>query len=304
MFSCSEEYDLINHELAELVKGLPESDLGEVIAYVLSSPGKRVRPLILIFSARAFGASPAQALNAALAIELVHAASLVHDDILDCGVERRGSPSAIERFGTEAALLAGDFLISKSIELISGYSRSVICTFSRACMSMSEGEMLDLSRACTLNDYYQCISQKTASLFATSASMGGLIARAPPEDVTRQERYGLNLGLAYQILDDLEEFLGIDQGKVSRKTSVILQRFSENMCSKGNLHDLHAEEKRRARVTALQTCVKAIEDHCLKAKSALYESSGDAAMKSRLESIVDEMTHRGLERCRSQKSLC
>ena len=304
MFSCSEEYDLINRELAELVKGLPESDLGEVIAYALSSQGKRVRPLILILSARAFGASSAEAINAALATELVHAASLVHDDILDCGVERRGSPSAIERFGTEAALLAGDYLISKSIELISGYSRPVICTFSTACMSMSEGEMLDLSRTCTFHDYYRCISQKTATLFAASASMGCLIARAHPEDVTRLERYGLNLGLAYQILDDLEEFLGIDQGKISRKTSVILQRFSENMCSEDNLDNLHAEEKRRARVTALQTCVKAIEDHCLKAKSALCESSGDAAMKSRLESIVDEMTHRGLEKCRSQKSLC
>jgi octaprenyl-diphosphate synthase len=301
MFSGWDEYDLINHELAELVKGLPESDLGEVIAYVLSSPGKRVRPLILIFSARALGASSAQALNAALAIELVHAASLVHDDILDCGVERRGAPSVIERFGTEAALLAGDYLISKSIGLISGYSRPVIGNFSRACMSMSEGEMLDLSRACTFHDYYQCISQKTASLFAASAAMGGLIARAPQEDVTRLEKYGLNLGLAYQILDDLEEFLGIDQGKVSRKTSVILQRFSENMRAKDNSH---VEEKRRATQIALQTCVKAIEDHCLKAKSALCESSGDAAMKSRLESIVDEMTHRGLERCRSQESLC
>jgi octaprenyl-diphosphate synthase len=300
MFSGWDEYDLINHELAKLVKGLPESDLGEVIAYVLSSPGKRVRPLVLIFSARAFGASSVQALNAALAIELVHAASLVHDDILDGGVERRGAPSVIERFGTDAALLAGDYLISKSIELISGYSKPVICNFSRACMSMSEGEMLDLSRGCTLNDYYQCITQKTASLFAASASMGCLIARAPQEDVTRLEKYGLNLGLAYQILDDLEEFLGIDQGKLSRKTSVILQRFSENMRVAGS----HAEEKRRLREIALQMCVNAIEDHCLKAKSALRESSGDAVMKSRLESIVDEMTHRGLERCRSQESLC
>ncbi|OPY48408.1 MAG: Geranylfarnesyl diphosphate synthase [Methanosaeta sp. PtaU1.Bin060] len=300
MFSGLEEYDLINHELAKLVKGLPESDLGEVISYVLSSPGKRVRPIILILSARAFGAPSSQALNAALAIELVHAASLVHDDILDCGVERRGSPSAIERFGTEAALLAGDYLISKSIELISVYSRSVIGNFSRACMSMSEGEMLDLSRGCTFNDYYRCISQKTASLFAASASIGCLIARAPQEDVTRLEQYGLNLGLAYQILDDLEEFLGIDQGKVSRKTSVILQRFSENMCAKDNLQ---ADEKHAAQA-ALQMCVKAIEDHCLMAKSALSESSGETVMKSRLEGIVDEMTHRGLERCRSQKSLC
>lgn len=289
MFSGWDEYNLINHELAGLMKDLPDSDLGEVIGYVLSSPGKRVRPLILLLSTEAFGGSAAQAVNAALAIELVHAASLVHDDILDCGVQRRSSPSALARFGTEAALLAGDYLISRSIELVSGYSRPVISTFSRACTSMSEGEMLDLSRACVSQDYYQCISKKTATLFAASAKMGCLIAGAPREDVARLERYGLNLGLAYQILDDLEEFLGIDQGKASRKTSVTLPRIYE---------DLHKRE------TALQMCVKAIEDHRLEARMALRESSGEAAMKSRLEGIVDEMTHRGLERCRSQRSLC
>lgn len=289
MFSGWDEYNLINRELAGLLKGLPDSDLGEVIGYVLSSPGKRVRPLLLIFSSEAFGGSAPVAMNAALAIELVHAASLVHDDILDCGVQRRGSPSALERFGAEAALLAGDWLISRSIELISGYSRPVITTFSMACTSMSEGEMLDLSRACAPQDYYQCISKKTATLFAASAKMGCLIAGAPGEDVARLERYGLNLGLAYQILDDLEEFQGIDQGKASRKTSVTLPRIYE---------DLYQRE------TALQMCVKAIEDHRLEARSALRDSSGEAAMKSCLESIVDEMTDRSLERCRSQRSLC
>jgi octaprenyl-diphosphate synthase len=109
MFAGWDEYHLINNELARLVKGLPPSDLGDVIAYVLSSPGKRVRPLILITSAQAFGSTATRAMNAALAIELVHAASLVHDDILDCGVERRGSPSTFERYGADAALLAGDF---------------------------------------------------------------------------------------------------------------------------------------------------------------------------------------------------
>ena len=289
MFSGWEEYDHINRELAGLMKELPDSDLGEVIAYVLSSPGKRVRPLIILLSAEAFGGSAPAAVNAALAIELVHAASLVHDDILDCGVERRGSPSALERFGPEAALLAGDYLISRSIELISRYSRPVITTFSRACMSMSEGEMLDLSRACAPQDYYQCVSKKTASLFAASAKMGCLIAGAPQEDVARLERYGLNLGLAYQILDDLEEFQGIDQGKASRKTSVTLPRIYEAM---------HQRE------TAIQMCVKAIEAHRLEARRALRESSAEAAMRYRLERIVDEMTDQGLERCRSQRSLC
>lgn len=289
MFSGWDEYHLINKELAELVESLPDSPLGEIISYVLSSPGKRVRPLILIFSAQAMGGTASRAMNAALAIELVHAASLVHDDILDLGIERRGSPSALQRFGPEAALLAGDWLISRSIELISHYSQPVISAFSSACMDMSEGELMDLSSACSPDDYYQCISKKTATLFSASAKIGGLIAGADEVDVARLESYGTHLGLGYQVLDDLEEFLGLDQGKSSKKTSVTLPRIYS-----GQYPD----------DAVAQMCIKAISDHSRSAKNALFLTPGRVDIKSRLESIVDEMTHQGLERCRSQKSLC
>jgi len=289
MFSGWDEFHLINKELAELVRCLPESDLGEVIAYVLSAPGKRVRPLILVFSAQAFGASAPRAANAALAIELVHAASLVHDDILDFGVERRGSPSTLERFGPEAALLAGDYLISRSLDLISHYSQPVISTFAGACMSMSEGEMLDLSSTVSPPEYYQCVSKKTASLFAASAKIGALIAGASEKDVAHLESYGMNLGLGYQVLDDLEEFMGLDQGKLSKKSSVTLPRIYRHQNPEDDVQEM---------------CIKIIEGHSSEAKLALSESSGCAELKARLGSIVDEMTCRGLERCRSQKSLC
>ncbi len=289
MLSGCDEYHLINKELAELVNNLPKSDLGEVIAYVLSSPGKRVRPLILILSAKALGGTTSQAMNAALAIELVHAASLVHDDILDSGIERRGSPSTPERFGLEASLLAGDYLISRSIELISHYSQPVISAFANACMSMSEGEMLDLSSTRSPEEYYQCISRKTASLFAASAKIGGLIAGASEQDVARLERFGMNLGLGYQVLDDLEEFLGIDQGKSSRKKSVTIPKIYSS---------------RHSYDAARQRSIQVVVDHSSMAKKALRESSGGIEMIASLEEIVDEMTCRGLQRCRSQKSLC
>ena len=289
MFAGWDEYHLINREISRLVAGLPKSDLGEVISYVLTNPGKRVRPLILIFSSQAFGGDARMAACAALAVELVHAASLVHDDILDCGVERRSSPSTLERYGSDAALLAGDYLISKSIELISHCSQPVITTFAEACMSMSEGEMLDLSRASSYEEYYACISRKTASLFAASASIGCLIAGAPAEEVTRLRRYGMHLGMAYQILDDLEEHLGIDQGKASGKVSVTLPKIYG--------------EKYTAE-TAVQMCIKAIVDNCSEAKLALDESSGDPKTKNRLRELIDRMTLQGLDKCRSQVSLC
>lgn len=289
MFTGWDEYNFISKQLAELVRSLPNSPLGEIISYVLSSPGKRVRPLILIFSAQAMGESAASALNAAMAIELVHAASLVHDDILDQGLQRRGAQSALQRFGSDAALLAGDWLISRSIELISHYSQPVISTFASACMDMSEGELMDLSYASSENDYYNCISKKTASLFSASAKMGGLIAGAGEEDATRLESYGTHLGLSYQVLDDLEEFLGLDQGKSSQKTSVTLPIIYSKQ---------HEDE------TARQMCIEVIEKHSSLAKNELSLLRGSEEMLSRLESIVDEMTRRGLSKCRLQKSLC
>lgn len=289
MFAGWDEYRLINREISRLVAGLPKSDLGEVISYVLTTPGKRVRPLILIFSSQAFGGDAREAANAAIAVELVHAASLVHDDILDCGVERRGSPSTLERYGSDAALLAGDYLISKSIELISQYSQPVIETFAKACMSMSEGEMLDLSRASSYEEYYACIFRKTASLFAASARIGCLISSAPTEEVSRLEKYGMHLGMAYQILDDLEEHLGIDQGKVSGKASVTLPK-------------IYIQQHPAA--TAVQMSIKAIDDNCREAKLALDESSGSKLVKDRLRELIDRMTFQGLDQCRSPVSLC
>lgn len=208
MFEAWDEYHLINGELIRLTERLPAPGLGEVIKYVLASPGKRVRPLILILSSEAFGCDPAKSMDAALALELVHAASLVHDDILDCGTERRGAASAFNRYGLEAALLCGDYLISRSIGLMSGYSQKVVEAFSQACMEMSEGEMLDLANGKGPEDYYLCICKKTASLISASSKIGCLIAGADDEDVALFERYGMHLGLAYQVADDLNEFWG------------------------------------------------------------------------------------------------
>ena len=289
MFSAWDEYQIIDNRLAQMVRELPDSPLGEIIGYILSAPGKRVRPLILMLSAEAFGGTAESAANASLAVELVHAASLVHDDILDQGIKRRGAQSALERFGPEAALLAGDWLISRSIELISHYRQPAIAAFSAACMDMSEGELMDLSSASTSDDYYQCISKKTATLFSASAKIGAMLSGADDCEVAILESYGKSLGLGYQVLDDLEAFLGLDQGKSSQKTSVTLP------CIYGGLHQRDA---------AAHMCIRVIEEHSRSAKDALRHSSGEGLMLRRLESIVDEMTSRGLKRCRSQRSLC
>jgi len=285
MFEAWDEYHLINGELERLTESLPGSGLGEVIKYVLTSPGKRVRPLILVLSSEAFGCDPAGSVDAALAMELVHAASLVHDDILDCGTERRGVASAFQKYGMEAALLCGDYLISRSIGLMSGYSRAVIEAFSEACMDMSEGEMLDLASRNRPEDYYLCICKKTASLISASSKIGCLIAGADDEDVALFESYGMHLGLAYQVADDLNEFLGMEKGKSSVKTSVTLPVIYSRD---------HSTE------TTLGLCAEVIRDHCRAAKTALADAGGDEKVKARLGSIVDKWG----EECKSLKNRC
>lgn len=288
MFTGWDEHRLVEEELSRIKGQLPESVLGDVIAYILSAPGKRVRPLLLLLSCQAFGGSAGQALRAALAVELAHAASLVHDDLLDCGTRRRGSPTVLERFGPEAALLAGDYLISRSLDLISCYSQPIIRSFAGACMSMADGEMRDLSTASTPEEYFKCISRKTGSLFAASARIGVLIAGAPEEDAARLELYGVHLGLGYQVLDDLEEYLGIDQGKSSQKVSVTLPRIYSQIFPG----------------QAREMCIRFIEDQVGMARRALRDASGREDVKLRLEGILDEMIQRGLQRCRLQESLC
>lgn len=285
MFEAWDEYHLINGELFRLAESLPATGLGEVIRYVLTTPGKRVRPLILVLSSEAFGGDPAGSVNSALAMELVHAASLVHDDILDGGTERRGAASAFQKYGMEAALLCGDYLISRSIGLISGYSREVIEAFSAACMDMSEGEMLDLDRGKGPEEYYICISKKTASLISASSKMGCMIAGASREDVVLFERYGTHLGLAYQVADDLNEYLGMEKGKSSENSSVTLPAIYARD---------HSPE------TAVALCAGAIRDHCRAAKEALAGAGGDEEIKARLVSIVD----RWGEECKSLKERC
>jgi octaprenyl-diphosphate synthase len=277
MFAGWEEFNLIEHGLARLIEDIPSSDLGKAIKSVLSSPGKRVRPLILVTSSQAFGCDPRSSLEAALAIELVHAASLVHDDILDMGTQRRGEPSILQRFGPEAALLCGDYLISRSIDLISGYGQPVVRTFARACMKMSDGEMLDLSRAISPEEYYSCISAKTASLFAASARIGGIIAGARDDYVSKLERYGMNLGMAYQIMDDLEEHLGVEQGKASKKSSATLPW-------------IYSQSRSPEEVKCI--CLAAIKDHSIAAKEALEGVGGDEKARERLSLIVDKMVIR------------
>ncbi|MBC7086197.1 MAG: polyprenyl synthetase family protein [Methanomethylovorans sp.] len=221
-----EEYEQINSALFDLIHQMDDSSqMKKILSHMYSSGGKKIRPLILMLSTELCGGDKNKSIDAALAIELIHSASLIHDDFLDGGIVRRGMPSVPEKYGIAAALLCGDYLISKAITLISPYGYEVVHQFGSAGMHMAEGETIDIKSVeheFREKNYFECINKKTASLFASSAAIGAYIAGCSKDMALKLYAYGENVGIAYQIVDDLLEFIEELDDKKSTQESVTL----------------------------------------------------------------------------------
>ncbi len=232
-----DEYIHINKAITGFVDGIPPmSKLRSITDHVCNSNGKKIRPITLLLVTRLGGQDVAQAVDAALAIELIHTASLIHDDILDEGVMRRGIETAHKRYGHALAMLCGDYLISKSIELISAYDHDVVKDFGVMGMTMAEGEAMDIQQFDFADkEYFECIRNKTAILFATSAVLGGRIAGFGADDISGLYRFGECVGMTYQIVDDLSEVYNMNQNKRSDRQTVALENASgqDELLNKG-----------------------------------------------------------------------
>jgi len=174
--------------------------------------GKLLRPRIVLLAHRALGGSDeTSAIAFATTVELLHAASLVHDDINDESSTRRGLPTAHAELGARLALITGDFVFVRMLHALSASHTDIlpgaIRLLADACAALVEGEAQGVLRAgdfgMTENEYFEIIGQKTAALFAASAELGAIAARAGAEASERMRRYGYELGLAYQIRDDI-----------------------------------------------------------------------------------------------------
>jgi len=209
--------------------------------HIIGSGGKRFRPKLVLLSFKAAGGQDtAAAVPVAVAVELLHTASLVHDDINDRSNLRRGRHSVNARWGNGLALLIGDFVFVRLLDLISGCDKRVIQTVSDSCTAIVEGETLQmvhlgdplLSEA----DYLQIVELKTARLFAACSALGGIVAGASADCIDALTQYGLCLGMAFQIRDDVLDVIGdqenlgkpvdsdLAQGKMSLATIHAMQQ--------------------------------------------------------------------------------
>ena len=189
-----------------------------VIQYVLRSKGKQLRPLLVLLSARATGSVTETTYRGAALVELLHTATLVHDDVVDDSERRRGQFSVNALWKNKVGVLLGDFLLSRGLLLaLDAKDYELLHTVSDAVRRMSEGELLQLEKARRLDideeTYFRIISDKTASLLSACTTCGAVSATEDAETIARMKRFGEKLGLAFQIRDDLFDFGVADVGK-------------------------------------------------------------------------------------------
>ncbi len=216
----------IDSFLLSRLRGEP-ADLYRAASYLIEHGGKRLRPYLVVKSCQLVGGTVRQAMPAAAAIEMVHNFTLVHDDIMDNDNMRHGVPTTHVKFGVPVGILAGDLLFSKAFETISnpamvpkGVGISLVSALSKSCSDVCEGQVLDISMAQsksipTESQYTRMIEKKTSSLFIAACAMGAISANTSRADVERLSTYGRNLGIGFQIIDDLIGIIG--DPKISKK---------------------------------------------------------------------------------------
>lgn len=194
-----------------LASGVPM--IAEVAEYIIAGGGKRLRPALLLLSAGACGSSSEARLELATVVEFVHTATLLHDDVVDESPLRRGRKTANTAFGNAAAVLVGDFLYSRAFQMMVAVDNMrVMRVLAEATNTIAEGEVLQLMNChdpdLAEDAYLDVIRRKTAKLFEASARLGAVIAGAPPASEEALAAYGMHLGTAFQLVDDVLDYSG------------------------------------------------------------------------------------------------
>jgi len=206
----AEDLDRVNHTIIERMHSQVPL-IPQLAGHIIAAGGKRLRPVLTLASARLAGHKDLRHIKLAACVEFIHTATLLHDDVVDDSSLRRGQASANAMFGNKPSVLVGDFLFSRAFELmVEDGSLSVLAILSRASSIIAEGEVLQLM---TANDtatgedaYLEVIRSKTAALFAAACRIGAIISDRPKVEEDALESYGLNLGIAFQLIDDVLDY--------------------------------------------------------------------------------------------------
>lgn len=233
----------------QIPTGVPLSK--EILKHLLLRPGKRLRPSIVLLSALSVNNRiNKNIIFASAAVELLHNASIIHDDIVDEAKLRRGVKSANNIWGDHATVLAGDYLLAKSLFLINkSKNPAVMSSVTAAASELANGQILDImlsKREIPFNEkiYFKMINLKTASLISSSSEIGAMLSGANRSTVNSMRKYGVSLGISYQLIDDVLDFIGdsknmgkkamsdIKEGKVSLPMLICLKNLKKSESNK------------------------------------------------------------------------
>ncbi|MFH0895016.1 MAG: polyprenyl synthetase family protein [Bacteroidota bacterium] len=242
MFSIDELHLKVSDALAKQNLTLCPYELYEPISYTLDLGGKRIRPVMVLLACNLFTDEISHALPPAMAIEFFHNFTLIHDDIMDDAPIRRNKPTVYKKWNANTAILSGDTMFAKAYELLcetdKEYLYKILGTFTRTAIEVCEGQQFDMNfekeESVPIDEYLNMIRLKTAVLLAASMNVGACMGNASDEDVKNLYSFGINIGMAFQLQDDLldvyadQEKFGKQLGNdivTNKKTYLLLKAF-------------------------------------------------------------------------------
>ena len=295
-------YQSVQQDLAKVesqINSVTEVDfpgLAELLSYILIG-GKEIRPVLTLLSGKFYHYNPDLLLPMATAVELMHTATLVHDDAIDDSPVRRGRPTINSIWGEDKAVLVGDYLFAKAGEFaaLTGNLR-VIRLFAQTLQIITSGELKQTFDAFNLEQtrdhYMQRISGKTASLFSLATESGAILSQAPEESIQVLKGYGCNVGIAFQIVDDVLDFVGTEeelgkpigsdlaQGTLTLPAMLLLEHYPEDnpvkeLFDNQDMPEAAKQEKIEQAIdlvrqsSIVQECYQVASDYCAKARRRL-----------------------------------
>lgn len=253
---------------------------------ILNNSGKLLRPMILLLTAKACGEITEDTVRFAAAIELLHNATLMHDDVADESAERRGRPTVVSLLGPSAAVLVGDFWLARAVELVIGSNRHsrVASLLSKTLTDLSEGEMLQLEKASSADTdeqtYYRIIYCKTASLFEAAAAAAADSVGASDELFEAACKFGRYMGIAFQIKDDILDYAGTEE--LGKPVGIDLKEQKITLPLLGALRNSPREEEIRGMIRDIHSK----PENCVKVRDFVWEENGVDYAAARLDEFI------------------
>ena len=304
-------YEPVQEDLARVkdeLRSISKIDfpwLSDQLGYVVKGSGKGVRPALTLLAGKFYHYNFTYLLPMAVSVELMHTSTLVHDDAIDKSVIRRGQPTINKIWGNDIAILLGDYLFAKAGEFVSDTQNPrAIKLFSHTLAIISSGEISQFFATFNLEqtreDYFQRISSKTASLFSLATESGAILSEAPESSVDILREYGYNLGIAFQIVDDILDFVSTEeelgkpigsdlaQGTLTLPAMLILERYPADNPVRRLFETRDKKHLEPAinivhQETVVEECYRIASDYCAKACHKLKLLPDDSVGQALIE---------------------